>query len=100
MRRAVVAIKILLLLSAFIGTGNSYAICKENKHLFGADGFDIVANTGQQYCSDGDKAAPAEFLHPCVISSSPPDFYQDLFIRVTGIADKPLARAPPVNFLA
>lgn len=100
MRRAVVAIKILLLLSAFIGTGNSYAAYKNNKNLFSVDGFDIVNNTGEQYCADGDKAVPAEFLHPCLISSSPPSFYQDLFIRVTGIADKPLARAPPVNFLA
>jgi hypothetical protein len=99
MRKAFLIIKVLLLLSAFIGTGSTHAAKPDHFGFLDATGFDLTANSEQSSSSEDEKPESEEvsFQFLSFFCDFPRHYSSVLFQR---IASKPFARGPPVNFSA
>ena len=96
MRKALLYIKVVLLLSAFAAMGSSHASSLENQSFIEASNSDFKAIVGEHNFGSDDKIVFTEaslFLVP--VQASRP-FQHHFLIQKKSASSKPFARAPPV----
>jgi hypothetical protein len=99
MRKAFLVIKVLLLLSAFVGTGSTHAGKSDHFGFLDATGFDLTANSEQSSSSD-DERPESDEVSVQLLTFFPDSPLHYSFVLVQRIASKPFARGPPVTLSA
>lgn len=99
MRKALLFIKVVLLLATFVGTSSSHASKSGGHNLLAVSAFDANISFGQQNTTEDDKAVVSDLeLSPVVIHVSPKTHWQ-LLVLVSRSGNDHFARAPPLNTL-
>jgi hypothetical protein len=99
MRKALLFIKVALLLVTFVGTSSSHASKSGGHNLLAVSAFDACINHGQQNTTEDDKAIITDLeLPPVVVYISSATFWE-LSTLVERINRAHSARAPPVHTL-
>lgn len=97
MRKALLFIKVVLLLVTFVGTSSSYASKAGGHNLLAVSAFDACISHGQQNTTEDDKAIVTELEPPPVAALSSSATPEYLLLLASRINNAHPARAPPVN---
>ena len=100
MRKALLFIKVVLLLATFVGTSSSHASKFGGHSLLAVSAFDANINLGQQSTAEDDKAVITDLELPLVVIQSSPLAHWQLLVLNNRIDNGHFARAPPLNTLA
>lgn len=99
MHKAFLLLKVLLLLSAFIGTGSSHTAKLDHFGFLDLTGFDLTANSEQSSPNDnGNLESRNLYLQFLVFVSDVPRHYSSILFQ--RIASKPFACGPPAHLSA
>jgi hypothetical protein len=99
MRKALLFIKVVLLLATFVGTSSTHASKVGSHNLLAVSFSDSHINFGHQPATEDDSVIVTHVDLPSLISESSPAIHWYLLVVIKRQANKPFARAPPVNFL-
>jgi len=98
MRKALLFIKVVLLLTAFVGVSNIYAADFGSKNFFASSVCDLNASLGNQQSTSDDDADVASEYHFLSLSSASFVSVDYAFVTSDIDASRPFARAPPAHF--
>lgn len=99
MRKALLFIKVVLLLVTFVGTSSSYASKAGGHNLLAISAFDACISHGQQNTTEDDKAVVTDLALPPVIVHTSSVLPGQLILLASLSNNAHPARAPPVNTL-
>jgi hypothetical protein len=100
MRKALLFVKVVLLLATFVGTSSSHASKSGGHNLLALSAFDANISFGQQNTTEEDKSVVTDLELPLVVFQSSPVTHWQLLVLGNRIDNSHFARAPPVNALA
>lgn len=100
MRKALLFIKVILLLATFVGTSSTHASKAGSHNLLAVSFGDSNINLGHQPTTEDDSVIVNHVDLPPLISESSPVIHWYLLVVIERQTNKPFARAPPVNSLA
>lgn len=100
MRKALLFIKVALLLVTFVGTSSSHASKSGGHNLLAVSVFDACISHGQQNTAEDDKAIVSDLeLLPVVVHTSSVTSWK-LLVLIERTNKAHAARAPPSHILA
>lgn len=99
MHKALLFIKVVLLLAAFVGTSSSHASQSGGHSLLALSSFDATINLGQQNTTEDDKAIVTNLDSPLVVPNTSSVIHWQILVLAAGVDNGHFARGPPLNTL-